>query len=117
MRKNILIFVAGVVLGGVAVALWLTVIEPASADARVSVHTVRELVSHQSYEASDTYTDTRLVVFLAGDEGSSAEVLCQFDHGSFDPTQLPPKVRIGPVSKKLGFGRQGYFCEAVNDGL
>ena len=116
MRKSILIFVAGVALGGIAGALLFSSDGLASRDARVSIHTVSELVSHQAYDAPGTYTDTSLVVFLEGDDGLSAEVLCQFSHGTFDAAQLPKKVRIGPVSKKLGFGRQGYFCEAATDG-
>jgi len=117
MRKSILIFLAGVALGGIAGALLFSYAGPAVHDARISVHAVSELVSHQAYDAPGTYTDTRLIVFLDGDDGSSAEVLCQFSHGTFDAAQVPEKVRIGPVSKKLGFGRQGYFCEAVTDGL
>jgi len=116
MKKSVLIFAAGVVLGGFAGALLFSYASTASHDARVSVHAVSELLSHQSYEVPGTYSDTRLIVFLEGEDGLSAEVLCQFSHGSFDAAQIPAKVRIGPVSKKFGFGRQGYFCEAVTAG-
>ncbi len=114
MLKSSVIFVVGALVGGLAGAYWFYDAGVASRDARVSVHTVRELVGNQSYADVGTYTDTRLIVYLEGNEGSDVEVLCQFAHGSFDPERVPEKVQIGPVSKKLGFGRQGYFCEAAS---
>jgi hypothetical protein len=114
MLKKMGIFLAGVLLGGVAGAYLTYDTSVADSDGRISVHNVKELTSHRSYPAPEAYSDTRLVVYLDGAEGEEAEVLCQFVHGTFDPERMPEKVRIGPVSKKLGFGRLGYFCVAAD---
>ena len=92
MWKGIVIFAAGAILGGCAGAYLSHDAGVASRDARVSVHTVRELVSHQSYPEPGTFTDTELVVSLEANDGNDATVLCQFGHGSFDPEQLPERV-------------------------
>ncbi len=114
MLKKVGIFLAGVLLGGFAGAYLTYDTTVADSDARISVHTVKELTSHLSYQAPEAYSDTRLVVYLDGAEGEEAEVLCQFVHGTFDPESMPEKVRIGPVSKKLRFGRLGYLCVAAD---
>jgi hypothetical protein len=82
-------------------------------DARQTVHVVKEVVSHQDYDVEGAFSDTELVVYMAGSEGATGQVLCQFRAGDFDPTAK--RVRVGPVSKKLAFGRLGYLCEAVSD--
>ena len=114
MLKKLGIFMAGVLVGGFAGAYLTYDTSVADSDARLSVHTVKELTSHRSYPTPEAYSDTRLVVYLDGAEGEEAEVLCQFVHGTFDPERVPEKVRIGPVSKKLRFGRLGYFCVAAD---
>ena len=114
MLKKTGIFLAGVLLGGLAGTYLTYDTTVADSDARISVHTVKELTSHLSYQAPQAYSDTRLVVYLDGADGEEAEVLCQFVHGTFDPERVPERVRIGPVSKKLRFGRPGYFCVAAD---
>ena len=114
MLQKMGIFLVGALLGGLAGAYLTYDTTVADSDARISVHTVKKLTSHLTYQAQETYSDTRLVVYLDGAEGEEAEVLCQFVHGTFDPERMPQKVRIGPVSKKLRFGRLGYFCVAAD---
>jgi hypothetical protein len=80
-------------------------------DSRQTVHDVKEVVSHREYESEGALSDTELVVYLEGTDGTTGQVLCQFPSGGFHGAA--EKVRVGPVSKKLGFGRVGYLCEVV----
>jgi len=83
-----------------------------SPDSRQTVHDVKDVVSHREYDSEGALSDTELVVFLEGADGATGQVLCQFPAGSFDAATV--RVRVGPVSKKLGFGRVGYLCEVVS---